>query len=890
MAALRSLVRTTLGFALALAAVACSGPTPKSGIEPAGDPTVEPDRATASAEPTVVAGGSVAAADREAYRLLSEADELLVVAGDRVDQGAAKGGVRVRGGRGGGVAGRPVAPDRAAGDRRAQLAPRGRTRAAKPAASAPPPSKRPMATLRRSRKKGNARPQAPAIVPPTEGVLRVQGADGAAEAVFPLTHTAVRAEVAGWLASTDVTQTFDNPFREAVEAVYVFPLPTSAAINHFVMEIEGRRIVGIIRPRAEAERIYAEARARGQTASLLSQERTNIFTQSVANIEPGGRVDIHITYFHQLDYRQGAFEYVFPMVVGPRYMPGGASPSVAGPADQRAAGGGGVSPDTNQVRDASRISPPTLPPGMRSGHDVSLAIEIEAGVRIERVESPSHEIAVTRASDAQAAVELSDKRHIPNKDFVLRWHVAGSDLRPGVVVHRDDQGTQGGFFSAFLVPQLDPGDADVTPREITFVVDTSGSMRGVPIESCKRVLRKAIGGLRGYDRFNVIRFAGGSGSLFEAPKDATPESVEAGLAYIESFKGGGGTEMLAGIRAWMAQPTDPRYMRLVCFLTDGYVGNEAAIHQIIANEGSDARWFAFGIGSSVNRLLVEGIAEHGNGVAEVVLPREEGAAERAADRFFSRIDAPVLVDVEVVSVGLELADVYPKRVPDLFTGEPIRVTGRYTQPGAGQLLFRGRVGSRQVEIPIDVDLPASELGNVALPSVWARSRIHDLSKRMLLSSDDKKPELAKEITELAVEFRLVSQFTSFVAVDESRIVSDGKPLRILQPVELPEGVSYEGAVGTPPGRLALRVAAWGVLLVETKDGALAVVSVDKGSAADRAGVTRGQVVQAFAGHQLRSAHHLESLVLQTSAERVEVGVRPGRDPAAAVTRIELPRP
>jgi Ca-activated chloride channel family protein len=421
---------------------------------------------------------------------------------------------------------------------------------------------------------------------------------------------------------------------------------------------------------------------------------------------------------------------------------------------------------------------------------------------------------------------------------------------------------------------------------VSFVIDSSGSMRGIPIDTCKALVEKTLRQMRSYDRFNIIRFAGSSGSLSEAPIDVTPENVELGVAYLHNLEGKGGTEMLTGIDRWLSQPRDARYLRIVVFLTDGYVGNEDAIHAVIKDKGQDARWFSFGIGNSVNRLLVEGIAELGNGAVEVVLPKEEGAALAAADRLYRRFDSPTLVDVTVDAGGLPIADVYPKRLPDLFAGEPIKITGRYTGAASGEIVFRGRVGDREVAMPVRVELPAEEPGNVALASVWARTRIKDLTQQALGADAEVVTGLEKQIEDLAVEFRLVSKRTSFVAVDESRIVGDGKPLRVLQPVEIPEGVSYGGAVGPEPGTRGVKVASWGVTFVEAADGGLVVAIVDQGSAAFRAKLAPGDVVTSVGGHVVRGVGHLEALFLQTNAATLEVGIKDDD----AVKSATLPRP
>ncbi len=405
--------------------------------------------------------------------------------------------------------------------------------------------------------------------------------DGAEIGEFPLQRTAAAADVAAWIASTRLTQTFANPFDRAVEAVYVFPLPSNAAINAFEMEIGGRRILAVIRTREEAARIYDEARQAGKTASLLTQERSNVFTQSVANIAPGESVDVTVTYFHGLRYERGAYEYVLPTVVAPRY-----ASEVAAPPPSPGAGDGAADGATDG---ATHFAMPVLRPAERSGAGVELTLRIDAGVTIQEVTSPTHALS-THLDGARATVTLAAGQVPPDGDIVVRWTVAAEDVSSGFVAHRTE--LRGGYFSAFLVPMADPSGAAVGAREVTFVMDSSGSMNGIPIETSKTLVERALRKLRPYDRFNVIQFAGSSGALAARPVDATPANVARALEYIGDLRGSGGTEMLKGVRNWIAQPADPRYLRTVVFLTDGLISGEEAILATIRDEGQDARWFA----------------------------------------------------------------------------------------------------------------------------------------------------------------------------------------------------------------------------------------------------------------------------------------------------------
>ncbi|MGV8041927.1 MAG: VIT domain-containing protein [Thermoanaerobaculaceae bacterium] len=611
--------------------------------------------------------------------------------------------------------------------------------------------------------------------------------NGEAAGEMPLKHTTVKADIAGFMARTEVTQEYVNTFTEPIEAVYVFPLGAMAAVNDFVMEVGERRIVGVVRPREEAERIYRQARERGQTASLLTQERPNVFTQNVANIAPGGTVTITITTFETLPHDRGTFEYVFPMVVGPRYIPGAqasATPAVVG--------GGGWSAPTTVVPDADRITPPVLEPGQRSGHDVDLEVRLDAGLPIAEVRSVVHPVTVTEDGPSRRTITLASGAAIPNRDFVLRWKVAGDKLQTGVLTYRN--GGEG-YLALLVQPPLDPEDALVAPREITFVLDVSGSMSGVPIETSKNLVRRVLDKLRPADAFNIFVFAGSNGQLWDEPRGSSPENVAEAKRYLSNLYGAGGTEMLAGLRRAITGAHDPARLQMYVFCTDGFVGDEERILAFVQQERGEARFFAFGIGSSVNRHLIDGIGRLGGGASMVVLPRELGAAERVADRFFSMIDAPVLVDAAIDWNGLPVADAYPSRLGDLFTGGAFNVVARYTRKAAGTAYLTGRLGTRTVRFPIEVKLPRQATDHPELAPVWARQRIADLSVQMLTADAARAAELKKTITELAIEYRLASPFTSFVAVDESEVHGDGKPKRVNQKVPMPQDVRHEGVFG-----------------------------------------------------------------------------------------------
>jgi len=616
------------------------------------------------------------------------------------------------------------------------------------------------------------------------GALIGVDADGKLTQSFPLKHTDVSIQVSGPLARAQVTQQFENPYSEKIEAVYTFPLPQNAAVDAMTLTVGDRVVKGTIKKREEARAMYEAAKRRGNVAGLLDQERPNIFTQSVANILPGETVTITISYVETLSYDGGVYSVVFPMVVGPRYIPG--QPIAPTPPL-----GGGWAYDTDQVPDASHITPPVLKPGTRSGHDLSLSVIIDAGVPIHHVQSTTHDIVVNPSKDSPTEVHLEQNATIPNKDFILTYAVAGKDIRDAVLTHRNGKG---GFFTLLLQPPDRVKTDQVTPKELVFVLDTSGSMSGFPIEKAKETMRLAIDGLNPRDTFNLITFAGDTHILFPEPVPATSSNVQKAQAFLSSRRGGGGTEMMKAIRAALDPSDSQEHVRIVCFMTDGYIGNDMAILGEIQNH-PNARVFAFGIGSSVNRFLLDKMAEHGRGEVEYVGLKDDGSA--AARRFHERIQHPLLTDISVDWDDVDVSEVYPKRLPDLFSAKPLVLTGRYTTPGKATIRLRGKVAGRSVVRKIEVEFPGFEPNHDVLATLWARTKIADLMAQDYrgIQQGTPQPKVQEAITQLGLDYRLMTRFTSFVAVEELIITEGGQPRRIEVPVELPEGVSYEGVFG-----------------------------------------------------------------------------------------------
>jgi Ca-activated chloride channel homolog len=605
-------------------------------------------------------------------------------------------------------------------------------------------------------------------VDPTEGTLFASGRKGNVLGVCPLKNTRVRTDISGFIARVRVVQEFQNDFAEPIEAVYTFPLSHDSAVDDMTMTIGERVIKGRIMKRAAARRVYEAAKEEGKAASLLDQERPNIFTQAVANIPPGEKIVIEISYDETLKYEDGQYEFVFPMVVAPRY-----------------------SPVTMKEEEAARVSPPISQ--TRTGHDISIEVNLDAGVPVESLRSSSHDIETVNLSSNSAKIALKDEKTIPNKDFILRYDVTGKRIEDALLAHRD---ARGGFFTLILQPPDKFSVDAVTPKEIVFVLDTSGSMYGRPIEKAREAMKLSLDGLYPDDTFNIITFAGNTEILFDKPVYATQANLEKAREFLDERDSSGGTEMMKAIKAAL-DPSDAQdHVRIVCFMTDGEVGND---NEIIAEiqRHPKARVFSFGIGDSVNRYLLDKMAAEGNGEHEYVGLNDDGS--KAARKFYERVRTPLLTDISIDWGGLAVADMYPVKIPDLFSAKPVIIHGRYTKPGAATVRLRGKIAGQEYSRDIAVNLPESEADNDVLAPIWARRRIDDLiGKSLKYNAEADEMQLALRlptkniITSLALEYHLMTEFTSFVAVEDRIVTSGGKPRTVQMPVENASTSSMNG--------------------------------------------------------------------------------------------------
>lgn len=584
---------------------------------------------------------------------------------------------------------------------------------------------------------------------------------------LPLEHTEAHITVDGSIQLVTVRQVYGNPYSHPIEAVYVFPLPESGAVYSMDMEIGDRRIEGEIKERLEAQRIYEEAISQGRTAALLEQERPNIFTQTVGNILPGDDIVIEIMYAAPVEYDDGNWEVVYPMVVGPRFSPIG-------------------------VSDVDRISPEIVPEDTRSGYDIELSLTLDPGFPIREFESLNHAVRTEIRDNDKLYVELSREHEIPNRDFVLTYRTAGNDIGAGVVSHNGDMG---GHFMLMLEPDAEVDPGDIAPKEIFFVVDNSGSMSGQPMEVAKETVRQFVRGMNPDDSFQIMRFSETASSMSSEPMENTTANVRRGIEYINSMAGMGGTMMIEGVRACVGYPEDPERMRYIIFLTDGYIGNESEIlSELRTTLGEHTRLFSIGVGSSVNRYLIEGLAEEGRGYAVYVGLDQN--PKSAVEDVYNKINNPYLVDIEIDWGNLDVKEVYPREIRDLYDGEPLVVVGRYGDSGRDEITITGTLNGRNWERSMNVRLVSSG-GSEAADRLWARRKIHHLNRLVLDSGYRGKPSdgLIEAIIGVSLDYGILCEQTAFVAVDSYTRTDGSSPETVGIPVNMPEGVSYSGIFG-----------------------------------------------------------------------------------------------
>ena len=580
----------------------------------------------------------------------------------------------------------------------------------------------------------------------TEGALMFRTAPDTAPTPAPVQSTDVEIRVTGPVVRATVRQTFANPATEWAEGIYVFPLPETAAVDHLTMHVGDRVIEGQIQEKQAAKTVYEQAKAQGQRASLVEQERPNIFTTSVANIPPGAAIAVEIQYQETVRYDAGRFAVRFPMVVGPRYIP-------MQPADDEV-DGCGLEDDAGD--DPARITPPVQHPAHGPLNPVTLRITLDPGLPVTGIASPYHPIDVRPLGGDAWEITLADGPVPADRDFELVWSpVAGT--APHAVLLTESQGPDV-YALLMVVPPAPAARAQArVPREVIFVLDNSGSMHGASIEQAKAALKLALARLGAGDTFNVIRFNHTTSSLFLEARDASRANLASAARWVDAIRADGGTVMLPALRQALEGIGAPGRLRQVIFLTDGAVGNEAQLFAEIRAKLGESRLFTIGIGSAPNSHFMREAARLGRGTFTYIGDPNEVQEKMTA--LFRKLEAPALADLRLELAGLAAAEVLPAPIPDLYLGEPLVVTLKATTLPSRAVL-RGRLGMTSWEHDVTLHQAADGAG---LAVQWARAKIDALLDAR--SAGTSEEDIHAAILRVALRHHLVSTYTSLVAVD-----------------------------------------------------------------------------------------------------------------------------
>ena len=615
----------------------------------------------------------------------------------------------------------------------------------------------------------------------TEGTLLWRSASQPAAAPAPLLSTEVQLRVAGLVARATVRQAFQNPASEWAEGVYVFPLPEDAAVDHLRMWVGERVIEGVVRERAAAKQAYEAAKQQGQRASLVEQERPNVFTTSVANIAPGAAVTVEIEYQHLVRHDAGRFLLRFPMVVGPRYIPGAMATGASGTS---------WSPDTDEVADASRITPPVGHPSRGTINPVTLHVALDPGVPVTGIESPHHAIQVTPVAGGRWDIVLRQGSVPADRDFELVWTpVTGAAPTAALLTEpRADE-----LYGLLMVmPPAGAGvAADRLPREAVFIVDHSGSMGGASIVQARAALKLALQRLRPVDRFNVIRFNHRTDALFAEARTASAQNLALAERYVDALSATGGTEMLPALDRALDGGEHPGRLRQVIFLTDGAVGNEERLFAVIRERLGDSRLFTIGIGSAPNSHFMREAARAGRGTFTYIGSPTE--VQQKMGDLFRKLESPALADLKLELPGAGSVEILPALLPDLYLGEPVVVALR-TNTLPTRAVLRGRLGTVDWETEVPLHDTAAAAG---LAVHWGRAKIAELMDGRRGAAD---ADVRHAVLDVALRHHLVSPYTSRVAVDVTPARPAGAPLTShAMPTNLPAGWEYEAVFGTGQG-------------------------------------------------------------------------------------------
>ncbi|MBN1338779.1 MAG: TonB family protein, partial [Bacteroidales bacterium] len=583
---------------------------------------------------------------------------------------------------------------------------------------------------------------------------------------LPLKSVVADVSIAGFIADVIIVQQYKNEGRRPIEAVYIFPGSTRAAVYAMKMKIGERTITAKIEEREQAREDYEQAKNDGKNASLLEQQKPNVFQMNVANIMPGDVISVELCYTELLIPENGMYEFVYPTVVGPRYSS----------QEEKALAA------TNQW-----ISNPYTHEGELPSYTFDLRVTLTSPVPLSEVSCRSHKVNIDYSSAKKAAISIPEQdKSGGNRDFILNYTLKGEKIESGIMLY---EGKEENFFLATIQPPKVITPEIIPPREYVFIVDVSGSMYGFPLEVSKVLLKNLIGSLRPGDKFNVLQFAGSSGLMAEKSLDASAGNIKSALGFIDNLQGGGGTELLPALKKALSLKGTENYSRTFIIVTDGYVEVEKQTFDLIRENLGIANFFPFGIGSSVNRYIIEGMAHAGQGIPFVIT--DEAEAESTAEKFLKYVQSPVMTNIRVKYEGFSAYDVEPASIPDVLSDRPVVIFGKWKGNPGGRIILTGNSGTKEVSREIDIASARPDAANAALKYLWARERIRMLDDYSRVSYEE---TTGKEALGLGLKYNLLTQYTSFIAIDSEVRNLNGKPATVNQPLPLPEGVS-DYAVG-----------------------------------------------------------------------------------------------
>ncbi|MEO0415231.1 MAG: VIT domain-containing protein, partial [Verrucomicrobiota bacterium] len=554
---------------------------------------------------------------------------------------------------------------------------------------------------------------------------------------LPLKSTEVDVQISGVIAEVTVTQRYTNTGKEKLEAVYIFPGSNRAAVHGLTIKLGDRELVAQVQEKEKARKTYEAAKAANKTAGLLEQHRPNVFQMNVANILPGDVIDVELRYTETLVPTERIYEFVFPTVVGPRY-------SQAGNANEEWSG--------NPYLQEGKANPVTF--------DIDVALS--AGMPMNGVRCLSHETTVSYQGKDRAKVELKNPTDAGNRDYILEYRLADKKVNTGLILHEGGDDEEN-FFLLTVQPPERVESSEVLPREFVFLVDTSGSMQGFPSDVTAQLMRRLFDNLTPEDRFNLITFASGQRVFANQSRVPNRQTLADATKFLRDNNNGGSTELSAALERTYALPKQSENMsRIIVVITDGYISFERDVYDLIEKNLSQANLFAFGIGSSVNRYLIDGMARIGQGEPFVVTDR--AAAGDMAEKLRLYLSQPVMTNLAVNFDGLDVYDIEPAVPADVFADRPITIAGKWRGKPEGKISVQGDTASGRETIDLVVE--PDQLEEPALPRLWARERIARLDdyvgNRRGVDEDHKLG-----IVNLGLTYNLLTRYTSFVAVDDS---------------------------------------------------------------------------------------------------------------------------